>query len=181
MFRTAIHIVVTIALCIVLAGSVSAQPLVSIEPDSLVVPHGGTFSLDVTVSGDVTSLMGYNIAVTFDPNLLQLQSVTEGTLPTTSGYRSFFYWLNPASVDSVHVNGAVLGHTVDGPGALFRLTFRAWSPGGAQLTAVHIGYSELRDGLNHDIAHDVRGGKVLIETTIATEQTTWGAVKARYR
>jgi hypothetical protein len=182
MLRAVIPIIVTVALLLALTGTAAADtPLVYIHPDSSYVPHNTVFTLEVRVSAATTSLMGYNIAVTFDPSILQLQSVDEGSLPLTSGYTTFFHWLNPASTDSVHVNGAILGNTVNGPGTLFTLTFKAWSPDDTQATDVVIAYSVIRDGVNQSIAHTVQGGHVLVESPIAVESATWGAVKALYR
>jgi hypothetical protein len=182
MLRSAIHIITTIAVLVVLSGAAAAQtPLVYIDPDSTYIGHNTVVTLAVKVSAEMTSLMGYNIAVTFDPSVLQLQNVNEGSLPLTSGFDTFFYWLNPTSTDSVHVNGAILGHTVDGPGTLFTLTFLAWSPLHTATTDLVIATSVIRDGVNHNITHTVEHGWVLVEPPVAARLATWGEVKALYR
>jgi hypothetical protein len=165
-----------------LAGAARAQaPLVSIDPANTYVPHNTIITLAVRVSAETTSLMGYNIAVVFDPGVLQLQSVDEGGLPLGSGFETFFRVLNPADPDSVHVNGAILGNTVDGPGTLFTLTFRAWAPSTTRTTQVVIASSVLRNGVNENITHTVQNGTVIVETPIAVRSATWGTVKSFYR
>lgn len=180
MYRRTLAMLATLA--VLLAGAARAQgPLVSIDPATTYVPHNTVFTLGVHVSAETASLMGYNIAVTFDPAVLQLQGVAEGSLPLGSGYETFFFRLNPSDPDSVHVNGAILGHTVDGPGTLFTLTFRGWAPSTTRTTQVTIATSVLRNGVNENIAHAVQGGTVIVETPIATHSATWGEVKSFYR
>jgi len=82
--------------------------------------------------------------------------------------------------DYVHVNGAVLGATIDGPGELFTLTFKAKTHGVVRTTDVVIVYSVLRDGANRPIDHETRDGFVAVEPTVRVEQSTWGAIKSRY-
>jgi hypothetical protein len=64
--------------------------------------------------------------------------------------------------DSVHVNGAILDATVDGPGELFTMVFRARTHGETRTTAVRIAYSALRDGANHPIDHATADGSVTV-------------------
>jgi hypothetical protein len=174
--------VVAVTWGLTLPRGVRAQgPTVAVYPDSIMVAHGSTFTLDIVVSADMTGLMGYDISVTFDGSVIHLQDATEGSLPATSGYETFFRWLNPPPpADSVHVNGAILGNTVDGPGALFTLEFIGYAPSTIGTTDVIIAVSTIRDGVNQDIVHTVAHGWVQVSAPIATESVTWGAVKSLY-
>jgi hypothetical protein len=69
--------------------------------------------------------------------------------------------MNPGCVcDSVFVNGSILGNVVDGPGALFTITFRAISVG---TTTITIRRSDLRNGVNERLAHSRRDAVVTID------------------
>jgi hypothetical protein len=165
-----------------LAPAAGAQtPLLSVDPDSVIVSDGTAFTLDIVISAEATELMGYNIAVVFDSDVIELSSVNEGSLPLTSGYTTFFYSYDTGAADSVHVNGAILGNTVDGPGVLFTLEFEATPANGVEETDVDIAYSVLRTGVNEDIVHDVQHGYVRVVTPVRTEVVTWGVVKGLYR
>lgn len=138
-------------------------------PDSTWKTEGEVFDVGVCVSAGIANLMGYNVAVTFDPSVIEVLNVVEGPLPK-SAPPTFFQWLNPEGPDdSVHVNGALFGHTVDGPGQLFTLTFKGLHNGGVKTTAICITYSALRDGQNHDIDHERKCGFVEIGTTTGVE------------
>lgn len=163
---------------------VRADPIgdLFIAPDSLYVVDESFFVLAVRVSDEVTSLMGYNVAITFDNTVIQILGANEGPLPLNSGHPTFFYWYNTgAMADSIHVNGAILGETVDGPGTLFVLAFEALDQVEDQETDVRIVFSELRDGVNQSIAHTVTDGWVKVLVTVPVEHRTWGAIKDIYR
>jgi hypothetical protein len=121
--------------------------------------------------------MGYNISVsiTGDP-CVQVMGVVEGTLPGSNGDPTFFRWLNPGDAGSISVNGSVLGTVVDGPGILFTIYFQALVPGIAWLDFT---YSDLRNGVNESIPHgsDCRA-RILVDEAVATEESSWGAIKA---
>ncbi len=180
----------SIALAAVLAAVPSPSAFVAplsgqlfVSPETTVTAELNLIVLGIDISADVTGLMGYNVGVTFDHSLIDLQIAEEGSLPTTSSDTTFFYyWYDPmiTGLDSVHVNGAILGRTIDGPGTLFALEFQAHEVTQPETTHVSITYSELRNGVNQPITHTARGGVVIIEPTIAVKATTWGALKARY-
>jgi len=174
--------IVAVAACLHPGASSAQLPQISVSPDSLIVGHNTPVTLDIVVSSETAGLMGYDISITFDGDIIRLQNVFEGTLPLNSGFTTFFDWLNPTlPSDSVHVNGGILGNTVDGPGVLFTLTFDAYSPDNVRETDVRIVLSTIRDGVNQDIVHTVKHGWVRVEPSIRTESTTWGRVKSLYR
>ncbi len=156
-----------------------AQRCLSVLPDTTVVAIGMQFSLDVAVNDPVDSLMGYDVAVGFDRSYLEVVRVEEGPLPATSGYSTFFRWLNAGcSCDSILVNGSILGNTVDGPGTIFTMTFKALKPGNVDVV---IRRSDLRNGVNEKLSHCRQDGVVIIEPPIGSEACSWSRVKALYR
>lgn len=170
------HIVL---LCAVSALAMHATPAaadgLSFSPADTLITTFEVFPVRVMV-GAVDSIMGYNISVsiTGDP-CLQIAGVVEGNLPGSGGAPTFFRWLNPGDADSISVNGSVLGATVDGPGVLFTIYFKALSPGTAWLD---FAYSDLRNGLNESLPHDRIGpARIVVDRAIAVEESSWGAVK----
>jgi hypothetical protein len=134
----------------------------SLCPDSTWKSENEIFDVAVCIPAGITNLMGYDVAVTFDSSVIEILNVKEGPLPK-SAPSTFFQWLNPEGpADSVHVNGALFGHTVDGPGDLFTLTFKGLHDDAVTTTNICIAYSALRDGANHDIGHERKCGFVEI-------------------
>lgn len=142
-------------------SGLQAEGLVSILPDATVAVLHQQFQVEIAVNDEIDSLMGYNVTVEFDDTYLEIVDVQEGALPANSGFSTFFRWMNPAcDCDSVSVNGSILGNTVDGPGTLFTITFRAVRLG---TTTVGIRESDLRNGVNEQLTHGVEDAVVLIE------------------
>jgi len=119
------------------------------------------FQIEIAANEAIDGLMGYDVTVDFDDSYLEVLAVEEGALPANSGFGTFFRWMNPGcGCDSVYVNGAILGNTVDGPGALFTITFRAIRAG---TTTIGIRRSDLRNGANERLLHFRHDAQVLIE------------------
>jgi hypothetical protein len=146
-------------------GLVTITPIqvVAVCPDSTWKSEGEVFPIGICISAGLKGVMGYNVAVTFDSSVIQIMNVEEGPLPQSSSDRTFFWWYDAGvKTDSVQVNGAVLGATMDGPGELFTLTFKAKTPGPVSSTDVVVAFSELRDDWNEPIDHETRDGFVQI-------------------
>ena len=151
----------------------------SIAPQDTFVVKGHTFQMRVYINTDFTDFMGYDITIHFDNTRLQVVSVDEGTFPTGSGYPTFFRWLNEGAVDDeIQVNGAILGHGIQGHGILFTMTFQA-----TQLNIADVGFSsiELRNGMNQTLPWISTDAIVRIITSIDSEALSWGEIKSRYR
>lgn len=133
-------------------------------PDSTWRSEGDVFQIGVCVSTEIADLMGYNVAVTFDSSVIEILAVTEGPLPQSAPGTTFFWWFHAGvKSDSVHVNGAILEGTVNGPGELFTMTFRARTHGVVRTTTVRIAYADLRNGANQPIDHERVNGFVAVE------------------
>ncbi len=162
------------------AGPATADELFFSPADTIVFVNDppDIFSIHVMVD-DVDSLMGYNISVsiTGDP-CVKIMGIVEGILPGSNGDPTFFRWLNPWSTDSISVNGSVLGTTVDGSGILFTIMFQALIPGTAWLDFT---YSDLRDGTNATISHDLgEQARIIVSEPVGVAESSWGDIKSIY-
>ena len=156
------------------SGPSAVMPLfsdtLSVCPDSTWKAEGEVFSIGVCISAGLTGVKGYNIAVTFDSSVIEIIDVEEGPLPQSVPGARFFWWYNEGvKTDSVHVNGAVLDATMDGPGELVTFTYKAKTHGVVSTTDVLIAYSQLRDGVNQPIGHETRVGFVAVEPMTGIE------------
>lgn len=172
-------IVTTVLLWVIAGTAAAAEPVLSIAPDDTTVVVDNTFQIRVEVDADFLGVMGYDITVAFDSSIVELVGVDEGSLPGSGGATTFFHWFGAgAAADTVVVNGAVLGTTVDGPGVLFTITLKGIREG---VTPVSIVTSQLRNNFNGVIPHVFAGGSVTVEVPIAVRATTWGEIKTIYR
>lgn len=173
------YCIVTVCLLLLAAASATANPELQVAPGDTTVISGTTFQIRIVANSEITGLMGYDITVAFDTSLVELVSVDEGSLAGSGGATTFFHWFDAGvASDTVHVNGAVLGTTVDGPGVLFLITFKALFPG---ITPVTFVATELRDNFNVVIAYDTIDGSVTVEKSIPVQSVTWGEIKNRFR
>ena len=173
------YCIVTVCLLLLAAVSAAANPELQVAPNDTTVVDGTTFQIRIVANSSITSLMGYDVTIAFDTSLVELVGVDEGSLPGSGGATTFFHWFDAGvASDTVHVNGAVLGTTVDGPGVLFLITFKALFPG---ITPVTFVSTEIRDNFNVDIPHDTIDGSITVEKSIPVQTVTWGSIKTRYR
>ena len=172
-------ILVTVGLCTIAVSALRAEPELSVWPSSSSVSVDDTFELNIQINGEITDLMGYSFTIWFQDMVLTVLNVSEGALPFYSGYQTFFEWTNQGAVtNTISVNGAILGNTVSGPGALCTVTFQAIETGSA---GIHFIESDLRDEVNNSIAHATKSGMVYVDWTIMANTGTWGAIKNLYR
>ncbi len=149
----------------------------SIQPDTTQVDINCGFEIKVHAGPDTLDLMGYDVRLLFDPEYLQITGCSEGELPSGSGEETFFYWQIEPSGDIMSVSGAILGAEIQTPGDLFYISFKALKSG---TTNIGITYSDLRDGSNNGIGHNVKGGEVVITPEIESENASWGTLKYNY-
>jgi hypothetical protein len=154
----------------------AAAAELSFSPADTLITTFNIFPVRVEVDA-IEEIMGYNISVTItgDP-CLQIAGIVEGDLPGSGGDPTFFRWLTPGDSDSIAVNGSVLGTTVDGPGVLFTIYFKALAPGTAWLD---FSYSDLRNGINESIVHaQAEPARIIVDRAIAVEEISWGGLKS---
>ncbi len=169
-------LVLIVSLAVLTApAACQAQSHLRILPADTVMYVSDVFEIDVYIDSFVVNLMGWDITVGYDEAILDLVDVLEGSLPEDSGYPTTFFWLNKGADDgTVHVNGSVLGKTVDSPGVLLTLIFEAVEIGACDICITD---SELRNNLNRPIAHTTHCGHLMIEIPIAAGQSSWGTIK----
>ena len=173
------YCIIAACLLLLIAGSASAGSGLQVAPDDTTVVAGESFQIRIVADSSITSLMGYEVTVAFDSSIVRLVSVDEGPLPGSGGAPTFFHWFGAGMAsDSVHVDGAVLGTTVDGPGVLLTIEFKAKREG---TTPVSFVSTELRDNFNVVISHDTTDGSITVEKSIPVRPATWGSIKIRYR
>jgi hypothetical protein len=177
--RATIFCILAIPVLLLFPSEAGAQRCISILPDTTVAAIDMQLTLDVAVNDLVDSLMGFDVVVGFDRSYLDVVRVEKGSLLSTSGHPTFFGWLNEGcACDSIVVNGSILGATIDGPGTLFTITFKALRPG---RIAVPFMRTDLRNGANEKLTHAVEEGFVIIEPPIGAEPSSWSSVKSLYK
>lgn len=144
------------ALGALLAGilQASAAPIIDIEPETLFVPHGKSFGVNIVIH-DATDLFAFQFDLSFDPRLLSATSVAEGGLLSVGGPTIFF----PGTIDNVAgrisftlgtLTGSLPG--VNGTGALAGIEFRSRNASG--IAALRLSDIILLDSNLADIAFD---------------------------
>lgn len=105
--------------------------LVQVSPVGKTVSAGQTFSLNIACTPGQT-IKSFELKLSFNPTLLQANSVTEGTI--FNGYTTFFNagTINNTAGTIVDVYGLIVGTGgVSNPGSLVSLSFTARSASGA--------------------------------------------------
>jgi len=162
----------SVLLAALLTSTAGADSTLYVDPALTEVWTGGDFWVDVSVNAELLGLIGYDLVIDFDEDVLEVVDVIEGALPQSSG-ESFFFWTpGPAPENAIVINGAVLGDSVDGPGVLARLHFSALVPG---VSPLEFSTFELRDIANLPIPVSAYDGQVVVAnppTIYLTPQTT---------
>ena len=128
-----------ISLVVVTAIVMLATPLVAatvVSTGSASVSSGQTFTVPVSIA-DVSDLFAFQFDMTFDPAILQLQSISEGGFLPSAGSTIFV----PGTIDNTAGTATTTADTLTGPGpgasgggTLADLNFQAIAPGTSALT-----------------------------------------------
>jgi len=171
-------VLAVLALATGAAAGERPMPFIAIEPLSTVVEPDDLFALSVVIGPDVHGVTGYDLVIDFDETLLDVTNVVEGALPAGSP-PSYFWWTDQGTPSaSIVINGALLGHDVDGPGVLAELRFKALAIG---FTPIHFVSVDLRDLDNNPITVTPIDGQVTIEPGSPVESVSWSRVKELFR
>jgi hypothetical protein len=123
-------------LAVLLPGSAGALPSVFFSPGHVMLEPGenAIISFRVDDCGDLIS--GYQLYLSFDPTIVELISVTEGSLYTYSGYPTWFI-SEEEGPGQWHFFDTVMGSGtyVSPPGELLHLEFEALEYGHAHWLA----------------------------------------------
>ncbi len=167
----------TLALCLS-AGAARAQTTISFVPPDGQFQCGQTWTIDVMVDALAADLRGCSMVIAYDNNAIRPLSVTAGALVTGAACPYFLHWYGPADADSVAVDVAGLGCSVNGPGSMVRITFEGYAGGTSPIT---LRSGILRDSANAPIPFTATDAQVLYDCAVAEEPTTWGTLKSFYR
>lgn len=148
-----------LALIFAAAGSLLGETI-SVQPSTLNVGEGQTFSLDVAIA-NVTDLYAFQFDLGFDPTILEAESVTEGSFLSSGGSTIFF----PGTIDNVGgtiafnadtLVGAIAG--VSGSGTLASVEFYALGTGTSVISLANV---ELLDSNFNLIDFSATNGSVI--------------------
>ena len=120
-----------LGLTIAFPSTLSADPILNIQPLSLNVQTGDTFEVEVTIS-EVEDLVGWQFDIGFDPSVLSVNGITEGNFLSGAGPMIFI----PGFIDNVggtlSMSAAALLGPFDGAsgsGLLATISFTALADG----------------------------------------------------
>jgi general secretion pathway protein D len=139
----------------------SAAPILSIEPPSLSVQLGKSFSLDVRISG-VADLFAFQFDLAFNPLILSAGSITEGPFLPTGGATAFVAGTISNTMGAITATadtliGAIPG--VNGSGVLASVDFQALNVG---ISPITLSSAILLDSDLNDIAVSVVDGSATV-------------------
>ena len=167
------------------AGPTLAQVHLAFNPAAGLIEGTGTLAVDVTVDAAAVDLRGFSAVVEFDPTVVEVLSVTPGGQITGAACPNFLYPFYTPGADSVAFDGATLGCSTDGPGAIVTIVFQALPrslDGGYPATTPLVWRSSiLRDGDNHSIVSVCDPGFIDVIRPISVDPMTWARTKAGYR
>jgi hypothetical protein len=133
----------------------SSSPILSIDPQTLHLSStsiGQTINVDIRID-NVTNLWAWTVEnLTFNPNVLSLMDMKEGTFLKNSGPTLFLwpYTYTPdivrGLIDNIHCT-LLQSTSVTGGGVLATISFKVISAGNSQIT---IGNSSLLDPYSYD-------------------------------
>ena len=124
-----------VALC-VFAGSVSASPMVSVEPEHIEVSQGDVFAVNITIDQDGTEIMGAQYDLHFNNTLLNAIDQSKGPFLSQDGVSTNVY-ANKINntLGKIEYSETRTGveHGVTDPGVLTTIEFEVRCPGTDEL------------------------------------------------
>ena len=162
------------------ATAAFAQPaIVSFDPAQGSIVCGQTGTIEVVIDDSIDDLQGFSLVLVFDPNLITPVSVEAGSLVAGAGCPHSLFWVNPDGSGTIEVDGAMLGCSIAGPGAILSIVFEAAEVvvGETALTCQSV---TLRDSQNADIPAECSEATIEVTCAVNTHQAVWGTVKALF-
>ena len=128
-----------------------------LEPANLTLTPSQDFTVELKVTS-ITNLKGYSVTLSYDPTLISLQEVTEGSFFSTKG-KTFFYKKVDDTKGTILIDCALLGKTLStsGEGTLATLSFTCLKAGS---TSIEFSLAKTRDTLNKEIVTTKRNAKL---------------------
>jgi hypothetical protein len=128
-----------------------------LEPANLTLTPSEDFTVELKATS-ITNLKGYSVTLSYDPTLISLQEVTEGSFFSTKG-KTFFYKRVDDSQGTILIDNALLGTdlSISGEGTLSTLSFTCLKAGS---TSIEFSLTKTRDTLNKEIITTKRNIKL---------------------
>ncbi|HCC70037.1 MAG TPA: hypothetical protein DEQ09_02645 [Bacteroidales bacterium] len=125
-----------------------------LDPNQLTLTPGEDFTVSL-ITPSVQNLKAYSVTLSYDPKLIRLNEVTEGTFFSSKG-ETFFYRDIDNQQGSVLMDCAILGRdlAVSGQGVLATLSFTCLKTGSASIT---FKAADTRDTYNGTIVTTQKG------------------------
>jgi hypothetical protein len=117
-----------------------------LEPANLTLTPSQDFTVELKVTS-ITNLKGYSVTLSYDPALISLQEVIEGSFLSTKG-KTFFFTKEDES--TILIDNALLGTdlSISGKGTLATLSFTCLKAGS---TSIEFSLTKTRDAHNKEI------------------------------
>jgi hypothetical protein len=117
-----------------------------LEPANLTITPSQDFTVELKVTS-ITDLKGYSVTLSYDPTLISLQEVTEGSFFSSKG-KTLFY--TKEDNGTILIDCALLGSglSVSGEGTLATLSFTSLKAGS---TSIEFSLTKSRDTFNKEI------------------------------
>jgi len=126
-----------------------------LEPANLSLTPSEDFTVELKVTS-ITNLKGYSVTISYDPALISLQEVTEGSFLSEKG-KTFFYIKEDKG--TILIDCALLGTdlSISGEGTLATLSFTCLKAGS---TSIEFSLTKTRDNNNKEIITTKRNAKL---------------------
>jgi len=110
--------------------SAPADPIVYLDPDSTTVAVSDSFDVRLMINDEFDTFSNFQVVLRFDPNVVELSGVDEGSLYVSSGYQTFFH-VEEESLGSWEIFEVIFPFSsfVLAPGELAVIHFRALAEG----------------------------------------------------
>lgn len=126
-----------------------------LEPANLTLTPSQEFTVELKAAS-IANLKGYSVTLSYDPALLRLQEVVEGSFFSSKG-KTFFY--HKMDKGTILIDCAILGYkvSVSGEGTLATLSFTCLKAGS---TGIEFSLAKTRDAHNKETITTKRNAMV---------------------
>ena len=171
-----LNFVVIVAICV--APQSYAQSIFFDPPDTF--PTDPDFDVAINIDCNLESVKGIELSVTYDPSLVQLNSITAGAWYSDSGQSYYFFdYTNIDPPGTIHFASAVLDGALGGSDALAVCHFSIVGIGVSPLEFQEV---DVRDPANIQLIFgNSIGDKITIDPAVKETVFKFGSVKAIYR
>ena len=128
--------------------------------------------MEIFIDEYTLDLRGTSIEIDFDETIVVPIAVVAGSLVSGAACPFYLDWLNPGpGASTLQIDVANLGCSIDGPGAILKITFQGVLQGVSPLECLSL---ILRDGDNQDIVADCVPASIEYRCPVGVEDQGWG-------